>query len=274
MEVLMGRDKVDESTRWRNVAYENALRPPLHMRLESALITTYSAEIPAIVAALWAMGGFAEGETKLGPRGFAQTLDQVRGRVRIVVQRGRLRSNTRAKIAGILDQFVHEVGMDEAKGSWHPKMALVYFCSKDGERGEDVCWRLWMGSRNLVAAENAELGMCLESTLGRKGQEVRGLVEAVTWLAERGGYDEKQVRTLRNKLKDLRWTLPEGCSAVSLACHRGIAGSSKLPDHPKQIDKLIIVSPFLSVVTVRALGHWGDTSTSRTIVSTEEWLRK
>ena len=37
----MGRDKVDESARWRNVAYENALRgPPLHMRLESALITT------------------------------------------------------------------------------------------------------------------------------------------------------------------------------------------------------------------------------------------
>ena len=264
-----------ESIRWQNIAYENALKPPLGMALESALLTTYSAEIPAIVAALRAMGGFAEGEGKLGPRGLAQTLEQVRGRVRIAVQRGRLRSNTRARIAGILDQFVYEVGMDEAEGSWHPKMALVHFISKKGAHFEaNDCWRLWMGSRNLVAAENAELGLCLESAEGSSGHEVSGLAEGATWLATRSGYNEKAVRRLRLQLTKLRWTLPEGCSAVSLKHHLGQAGTGKLPDPPQRIDEVIVVSPFLDVSTVRTLGKWGGVSVAKTIVSTEEWLSK
>src|ERR1019366_9335206 len=248
MESFVAIDKKTESIRWQNIAYENALKPPLGMALESALLTTYSAEMPAIVAALRALGGFAEGEGKLGPRGLAQTLEQVRGRVKIAVQRGRLRSNTRARIAGILDQFVYEVGMDEAEGSWHPKMALVHFRPKKGAQLEDNdCWRLWMGSRNLVAAENAELGLCLESTDGRRGHDVQGLDEAATWLAMRSGYDEKAARTLRLQLTKLRWTLPEGCYTVSLKHHEGQAGTGKLPDPPQRIDEVIVVSPFLDV---------------------------
>jgi hypothetical protein len=65
MESFVAIDKA-ESIRWQNIAYENALKPPLGMALGSALLTTYSAEMPAIVAALRALGGFAEGEGKLG----------------------------------------------------------------------------------------------------------------------------------------------------------------------------------------------------------------
>jgi hypothetical protein len=275
MEGFVAIDKKTESVRWPNMAYESALKPPSGMALESALLTSYSAEMPAIVAALRAMGGFAEGDGKLGPRGLAQTLEQVRGRVRITVQRGRLRSNTRARIAGILDQFVYEVGMDEAEGSWHPKMALVHFISKKVAQSENnECWRLWMGSRNLVAAENAELGLCLESAEGSRAHEVPGLTESASWLAMRSGYDEKAVRRLRLQLTKLRWMLPEGCSAVSLKYHLGQAGTGKLPDPPLRIDEVIVVSPFLDVSTVRSLGRWGGTATPKKIVSTEEWLSK
>jgi hypothetical protein len=78
MESFVAIDKKKtESIRWQNIAYDNALKPPLGMALESALLTTYSAEMPAIVAALRAMGGFAEGEGKLGPRGLAHRIGMV-----------------------------------------------------------------------------------------------------------------------------------------------------------------------------------------------------
>ena len=48
MECLLAIDKKTDSIRWPNMAYESALKPPTGMVLESALLTTYSAEMPAI----------------------------------------------------------------------------------------------------------------------------------------------------------------------------------------------------------------------------------
>ena len=61
---------------------------------------------------------------------------------------------------------------------------------------------------------------------------------------------------------------------MSFKHHEGQAGTGELPDSPQRIDKMIVVSPFLDVSTVRTLGKWGGVSVARTIVSTEEWLSK
>src|SRR3546814_6818958 len=65
---------------------------------------------------------------------------KLRGKARIVIQRGRLAKMRRTpKVAAVLDQFVREVDIDEATGSWHPKAALIKLRAGDGT----APWRLW-----------------------------------------------------------------------------------------------------------------------------------
>src|SRR3546814_9050496 len=80
-----------------------------------------------------------------------EAVERLKGKVRIVIQRGRLAKMRRTpRIAAVLDQFVREVDFDEAMHSWHPKVALVRLRSDEGE----TRWRLWLGSRNLTECVN------------------------------------------------------------------------------------------------------------------------
>src|SRR3546814_3450283 len=83
-----------------------------------------------------------------------EAVERLKGKVRIVIQRGRLAKMRRTpRIAAVLDQFVREVDFDEAMHSWHPKVALVRLRSGEGEtRG-----RLWLGSRNRAEEHTSEL---------------------------------------------------------------------------------------------------------------------
>src|SRR3546814_8687509 len=89
---------------------------------------------------------------------------KLRGKARIVIQRGRLAKMRRTpKVAAVLDQFVREVDIDEATGSWHPKAALIKLRAGDGT----ATWRLWIGSRNLTECVNRDIGLLLVSEAKR-----------------------------------------------------------------------------------------------------------
>ena len=251
---------------WASSSFERALAPLPGQRIREALLTTYSADLPAIVVALQAMAGYStEAGDRIGPGKLTlvQTFDRLQGaEIRIAVQAGRLRGATRAKIGGLLDQFLYQVQQDEEKGSWHPKMALLRFGNEERQtENTDEQWRFWIGSRNLASSENAELGLCLESATS--GTVVNGLGEAVRKLAMQSGYTNAKANKLATRVGKVTWTLPEGCSGLDIFCP-----SNGLPEAGAQIDELIVVSPFLDVGTLRQLGAWGTDITSRSLVST------
>src|SRR3546814_10196728 len=83
-----------------------------------------------------------------------EAVERLKGKVRIVIQRGRLAKMRRTpRIAAVLDQSVREVDFDEAMHSWHPKVALVRLRSGEGEQR----WRLWLGRRNRAEEHTSEL---------------------------------------------------------------------------------------------------------------------
>ena len=252
---------------WGSSSFERALAPLPGQHIREALLTTYSADLPAIVVALQAMAGYStQAGDRIGPGKLTlvQTLDRLRGvDIRIAVQTGRLRGATRAKIGGLLDQFLYQVQHDEEVGSWHPKMALLRFGREEEQPGEDE-WRFWMGSRNLSSSENAELGLCLESATG--GTVIGGLGGAVRKLAVGAGYSVADANSLATRLGKVSWTLPSGCRALDI-----FSPSAGLPTPGAPVDKvdeLIVVSPFLNVETLRQMGDWGSQTTKRSLVST------
>ena len=149
---------------WPALSFLEGLRPGPDENVELALLASYSADLGSIGATLLALAGKDTDAGRGSPSDFADAVERLRGKVRIVIQRGRLAKMRRTpRIAAVLDQFVREVDFDEATHSWHPKAALVRTRSVDGEIG----WRLWIGSRNLTECVNRDIGLLLVS--GAKG---------------------------------------------------------------------------------------------------------
>jgi hypothetical protein len=148
------------SQSWPALSYLEGLRPGAGETVELAILASYSADLGSIGAALLALAG-KDSETGRGsPSDFADAVERLRGKVRIVIQRGRLAKMQRTpRIAAVLDQFVREVDFDEAVHSWHPKAALVRLRTDQDE----TRWRLWIGSRNLTECVNRDIGLLMVS---------------------------------------------------------------------------------------------------------------
>jgi len=118
---------------WPGQPYLDELRPERGETVRLALFATYSVDLSAIAATLLALIGRNNEKGSGAAIDFAEAVDQLRDRVRIIIQRGRIaKPIALPRVAGILDQFVVEQTHDERERSWHPKIALVAY---ENERG-------------------------------------------------------------------------------------------------------------------------------------------
>ena len=163
--------------------YLDQLRPERGWSVRVALLTAYSADLIAIGATLLAMTG-RNSETGSGNAAdFAESVERMRNRLRVIVQRGRLQGPaTLPRIVGVLDQFVIEQDYDESRESWHPKLALIGYEGPSDERS----WRFWIGSRNLTRSRDLDLGLVIDGeSRRRKGaRPVADIAEVGHQLAE------------------------------------------------------------------------------------------
>jgi len=125
---------VKKHSAWQKQAFLDALRPDPGAEVRGAILASYSADINSMVAALLALARRDDKDGGGNKAGLAEAIELLRGKVRILIQRGRFARPRRIPlIAGILDQFVREIDFDENERSWHPKVSLVEFT--DGEGG-------------------------------------------------------------------------------------------------------------------------------------------
>lgn len=260
---------------WPGQAFLDALRPDDGGTVNRALLSSCSADVVSIVAALLALTGFNDDRGSGTKANFAEAVERLRGKARIVIQRGRLaRSRRVPAVAGILDQFVQEVPFDERERSWHPKIALVEHELAD----KSTEWRLWLGSRNLTAVENLDFGLLLigqGSPVGRAGTKIAGVGDLASRLASRARLPETDAKRLRKEIDGLWWRPPLGVQVHSVTLTDG-ADRSYWPsfENPADISEVIAVSPFLDGGTVGAMGAWGGEQTRRSLLSIMPELSK
>ncbi len=225
---------------WPATGYLDALRPDPGWEVESAILAAYSADPISIVAALLALVGRDDEDRPMSRRDLADAIEALRDRVRIIVQRGRLaRMRNTPRLAGVLDQFVRDAPFDERRQSWHPKAALVRL-----RNGKDVEWRLWVGSRNLTVSENRDLGLLLVNGTGGRGRNIPGAADLAHALADQAGLPGPSPARVAAEIASLKWRTPAGIRVDKLRISRGESEWS-LPDLPKRVDALTVVSPFL-----------------------------
>jgi hypothetical protein len=258
---------------WQSQAYLDALRPDPGSEMRGAILTSYSADIASIVAALLALAGRDNDKGSGAKSDLAEAIELLSGKVRILIQRGRLARPKRLPvIAGILDQFVRQIDFDEREQSWHPKTSLVEF----GNGGATSAWRLWLGSRNLTASVNRDFGLLLRSTVDEKNAKaapIPGAAEMVARLAAHAELPVFRPVKLKAAINAVRWVHPERLHIERITLTGG-EGTDPEPTPPKELDEVIAVSPFLDGGIVSRIGKWGGAKTRRTILSTELALTK
>lgn len=225
---------------WPALSFLEGLRPGLDENVELALLASYSADLGSIGATLLALTGKDTDAGRGSPSDFADAVERLRGKVRIVIQRGRLaRMRKTPRIAAVLDQFVREVDFDEATHSWHPKAALVRTRSADGEIG----WRLWIGSRNLTECVNRDIGLLLISA-STGGAPVPGADELARALADRAALGGLRSASLAATVAKVAWRPPAGVRVERILWSAG-SGGQRIPVPPVGTDEVVAVSPFI-----------------------------
>lgn len=261
-----------ERPAWPSQAYLDALRPDAGSEVTGAILTSYSADLPSIVAALLALAGRNNDAGSGNKTDLAKAVELLRGKVKILIQRGRLARPKRiTPIAAILDQFIREIDFDERQQSWHPKIALVRLGSGDAEPG----WRMWFGSRNLTRAINRDFGILLTSALDPNAANaslVPGLGEVAERLASLAELRDIRPAKTSAALTAMRWSQPAPFTVERLALTGG-KGNHALPV-VKDADEVFLISPFLDGDIVGKIGRWGGPRTTRQLLSTRIELAK
>ena len=250
----------------------DALRPLSGWRTELAVLSTYSLDLTVGVACLLSLAGLDDDRGSGSKVDLANAVEQLRERVRFIVQSGRIAvpGKTHAILA-LLDNFVQEKQLDEKISSWHAKAALCRYVEENG--GDGVVWRFWISSRNLTRDISWDLGLLLSGSPGDRESNISGIYEAGAFLIDNSEIKRKDMAKLKGELLQVRWKMPEGIDIQEVS----ISSSEKpfgLPQEPDRVHELVVISPFLDGSFLRNVGQWGDKGTQRYILSTLPELRK
>ncbi|MGG5823636.1 phospholipase D family protein [Falsiroseomonas sp. HW251] len=217
------------------------------------------------MAALLALAGRDDERGRGSKIDLAEAIEQLRGRVAVLYQGGRLTGpRSRPAICGLLDQFLVGLPYDASKQSWHAKVALVRM--DDAE--ENAAWRLWIGSRNLTASDHLEFGLLLDGSSGPKarGQSIPGVDELARELVARAALPDSAASLLKTA-GEAKWVTPTGVRVPEVRLLRD-SERRYLPVAPRGVEEVTVVSPFLHPRTVREIGSWGASNCRRRILST------
>jgi hypothetical protein len=237
--------------RWDLLPYQEALRPSRDQNVEFAVIATYSLDLPSLASALLALSRQDDDKASGTPVGLVTAVNRLRGRFRILHQKGRLLRPSRIpRMAPILDQFRYEVSTGSRHSSWHPKAFLIKL-----KGNNQTQWRFWLGSKNLTSDESWDFGLLLASHPLNKGLHIPGIVEAALEMVRRSELPAVSVNAVRRQLEETTWQIPNG---VSIKEVRWLDSSSRsYPEVPSNSSKVYVVSPFLDSKTLKHFASHG-----------------
>lgn len=251
---------------WSGLSYLDAIRPEPGWLVEHAILATYSADLVAVVATMLALAGLDDDRGSGSKVDFANAYEQLRDRVKILVQAGRLGwPSKKTPILSILDRFIVEVNTDERQSSWHPKAALIKMINEDSR---EPAWRLWISSRNLTRSLDWDAGLILTGAVDGSGQQIPGIARLAAEFAQLAQLADFEPEAIRQEIEQVRWQSPAGTQVheVQLLTPTNRSG---LPARPDNLRKLFVISPFIDGTIIKELGRWTNKNTESYLLSTQ-----
>jgi hypothetical protein len=237
----------------------DALRPPIGSRLEAAFGTTYSLDLLSLLTAPVAFALFdrqrADGTFQADPIAMLQALREYSGRITIFHQAGQIAvPPIDQRLIVYLEKAVYPVVPHRPDAIFHPK--VWYLRYRDEDSG-DIALRFLCLSRNLTSDRSWDTVLRLDGVLGdeRKHEPLADFANALVRLAyPLHPVPEDRAQTVRGLGDDFaraEWTLPDGVGGIDF-WPLGHDGTERWP-FAGRIDRMLVVSPFLTQGTVSAL---------------------
>ena len=170
------------------------LRPPTGYRLDTAIGTTYSLDLLALLVTPLAFTLFdweaKDGRITASPCAMLESLRRYADRTHIFCQAGQIHVPKRnRRLFSYLEKSVVEVTPANANGVFHPKLWILRFQPAEREPSKDwpIVYRLLCPSRNITFDRSWDTMLVLEGTLnprGRKLEEMEPLCGFIARLPE------------------------------------------------------------------------------------------
>ena len=262
--------------RSRTLLFE-ALRPPDGYALHSAVGTTYSLDLMALLAAPLAFTVFncedRDGRVVMDPLVLLEALRQHARRVTIFCQAGRIAVPRQHRpLLGYLEGSVVEAVAPHRQGSFHPKVwALRYV----GE-GRPVRYRLLCLSRNLTFDRSWDTALVLDGELTDQkvafddNNPIGDFFRALPGMAvqEVSAEIAERVEVIQDELRRVKFELPRGFEGMKFwPC--GLTERNTWP-FPKNKRRMMVISPFVTSGVLKDLSSGRDEGC--VLVSREESL--
>jgi hypothetical protein len=251
-----------------------ALRPPEGYSLDYAIGTTYSLDLLALLTAPLAFKlidwdckriiDLSSSETshqrenkepadislEYGPLALFEALREYSSRIKIFCHAGNIHDPGKPNLPfyPFLEQSVIEVLPDQEGGSFHPKVWLLRYFSKD----KPIAYRLLCLSRNLTFDRSWDTALVLDGILADRkrpfavnhplGDFIKSLPKMATREVSREV--KNKISQMQDEIRRVNFEPPEGLELIKF-WPLGLNGGSSWPFSEK-VDKLLVVSPFLS----------------------------
>jgi hypothetical protein len=258
----------------------DALRPPGEYQLNCAVGTTFSLDLLALLMVPLACTELEitgdESSFRPDPLVLLKAIQGQVDKLHIFCQAGQIHVPRQFRgLFSYLEPAVHEVTAPHPEGVFHPKVWALRYTAE----GLPVTYRLLVASRNLTFDRSWDTLLVLDGKLiDRKNAYSRNhplgdFFAALPGMAVHGVPEKTRaaVDLVQDELRRVEWTVPAGFDPSELAFWPfGLPRrSSPDPFENKRIDRLLVISPFLSASFLKGLA--GD---ENLLVSRAEELAK
>jgi hypothetical protein len=225
-----------------------ALQPPPGYSLDHAVGTTYSLDLMALLAAPLAFSAFADADASASdPLILLEALRASAQRITLFCEAGRTYVPKADRLLfAHLEESVMECVAPRG-GSFHPKVWLLRYTME-----EDVAYRFLCLSRNLTFDRCWDTALVLNGrSRGRSKADNRPLAEflrALPLMATRA-LTTSRAQALEDLASDIlrvEWELPDGFESFAFHPLGYRHAASLWPFDGQRIDRLLVVSPFVS----------------------------
>lgn len=235
----------------------DALRPPAGMRVDAAVVTTYSLDLTSMLMAPLAMAAhdLRDSGADTDPLALLESVRRYADKTTVYCQAGAIHVPAAyRRIVTFAEDCVVQVTAPDPRGIFHPKVWLLRFTADDG--GETH--RLLVLSRNLTQDRSWDTVLQLDETTepgvpSLDGNDVGEFVEALPDLALQppASNHAKLTRSLADSVRGVRFCLPPAYEQGRFLGF-GVDQNASWP-LPGKADRLLVISPFVDAATIDRL---------------------
>jgi hypothetical protein len=258
-----------------------SLRPPAGFKLHTAIATTYSLDLIALMVApvgftLFDIDPYGDEFSQRDPLELIEAVRRHAGQIVLFHEEGRIAVPQHYRpILTFLEGRIVAVRAPKPNRSFHPKLWIVRYV----DDAEEVIYRLICLSRNLTFDRCWDTALILDGPLraGRdKGfsvnAELRKFVAALPGMAPAGVSKEiaSQVKLVEGEIGRVEWDLGALPFDEYAFWPLGFDGVSRWP-FKERLERVVVVSPFLSD---KALSKLTKGTEDSVLIARSEWLDK